>query len=150
MEGATLRLRLLLISSIKQIGKLDGPPSRPSRPLSSWTKEEVGRRAYGGGHEHMMSALAGFAMVRKLCKGGCVKMQARGEGSMKCCLPLCMAPYHIFTSKWARAVRMSGVGGTISRTGEVAPALFKVKVNESMLRVRYERREFSEMFRDFE
>ena len=46
MEGATLRLRLLLISSIKQIGKLDGPPSRPSRPLSSWTKEEVGRRAY--------------------------------------------------------------------------------------------------------
>ena len=59
---------------------------------------------------------------------------------------MCMAPYHIFTSKWARAVRMSGVGGTISRTGEVAPALFKVKVNESMLRLRYERREFSEMY----
>ena len=32
----------------------------------------------------MMSAQAGFAMVRKLCKGGCVKMQARGEGSIKC------------------------------------------------------------------
>ena len=82
MEGATLRLRLLLISSIKQIGKLDGPPSRPSRPLSSWTKEEVGRREglWGGGHEQMMSAQAGFAMVMKLCKGGCVKMSARGEG----------------------------------------------------------------------
>ena len=37
-----------------------------------------------GGHEHMMSAQAGFAMVRKLCKGGCLKMQARVEGSMKC------------------------------------------------------------------
>ena len=58
-------------------------------------------------------------------------------------------PYHIFTSKWARAVRMSGVGGTIApraRTGKVAPALFKVEVNESMLRLRYERREFSEMY----
>ena len=37
-----------------------------------------------GGHEHMMSAQAGFAMMRKLCKGGGVKMQARGEGSIKC------------------------------------------------------------------
>ena len=36
------------LSSIKQIGKLDGRPSRPSRALSSWTKEEVGRKAYGG------------------------------------------------------------------------------------------------------
>ena len=36
------------------------------------------------GHEHVMSAQAGFANVRKLCKGGCVKMQARGEGSIKC------------------------------------------------------------------
>ena len=61
---------------------------------------------------------------------------------------MCMAPYHIFTSKWARSVRMSGVGETIAhgRTGEVAPVLFKVKVNESMLRLRYERREFSEMY----
>ena len=61
----------------------------------------------------MMSAQAGFAMVMKLCKGGCVKMSARGEGyienkkSIACCLPMCMAPYHIFTSKWAGVVRMS-------------------------------------------
>ena len=41
-----------------------------------------GRREglWGGGHEQMMSAQAGFAMVMKLCKGGCVKMSARGEG----------------------------------------------------------------------
>ena len=83
MGGATLRLRLLLISSIKQIGKLDGRPSRPSRPLSSWTKEEVGGGKAYGGHEQMMSAQAGFAMVRKLCKGGCVKMKARGKGSIE-------------------------------------------------------------------
>ena len=56
-----------------------------------------GKEGLWEGHEHMMSAQAGFAMVRKLCKGGCVKMQARGEGSIRCkkrycCLPMCMAP----------------------------------------------------------
>ena len=63
---------------------------------------------------------------------------------------MCMAPYHIFTSKWAGVVRLSGVGGTLAhgrrgRASEVAYAMFKVEVNESLIRLLWERQAFSEM-----